>query len=132
MKPPSQDGRAYGFSERDCRRISAAVAQAERRPRNLPGPARARPPAGGGGGVVSDVVPFSNATGADIAAGSKASPTHCTLTLLADGTDGALDGSATSTTTAGRHTLAVAIKNNATGWAVWRNGFLYPLTWDGC
>lgn len=76
------------------------------------------------------LVPFRVTSG--VAAGSLASPTHFTATLLLDIADGGFTATAAPTTTLGRHFLSVAIGAGANGWAVWAGGYLHPVVWDLC
>lgn len=82
--------------------------------------------------VESDnLVPFQNDS-SPVLAGSLGTPSTFTATLLMTATGGAFTASGAPTTTMGRHFMAIDIPASANGWAVWRDGYLWPITWDGC
>lgn len=78
------------------------------------------------------IVPFQAPAGG-VAVGSIASPTTFTATLLMNGSSsGTFTATSAPTTGLGRHFMNVAISASANGWAVWYNGYLWPITWDSC
>lgn len=78
------------------------------------------------------LIPFQ-APAVGVEAGSLSIPTNFTASIMYSTTQGQFIGGATAqTTTLGKHFMNIAIPASANGWAVWYDGYLWPLTWDGC
>lgn len=78
------------------------------------------------------LIPFQAPAGG-VAAGSLSAPQAFTASLVYSTTQGQfIGGGTTLTTTLGKHFMNIAIPASANGWAVWYDGYLWPITWDGC